>query len=121
MEILKNFKALEERFEEFPLIKLLPGEDVFVELPICRVDFNSTIKNPVLFIQEGQIPKAMEQEELKKLLTGTKRFFLTVNDKGQLSEIEPGKAKIALRLPKDTNLSDLVYMNGQVLKQEVKE
>jgi hypothetical protein len=119
MEILKNFKALEERFEEFPLIKLMPGEDVFVELPICRMDFNLTLKEPILFVQDGTIPKAMELAELKKLIAGTKRFFFKVGDKGELIEVEPSKAKLAMRLPKDTNISDLVYMNGQVLKQEV--
>jgi hypothetical protein len=119
MEILKNFKALEDKFEEFVFIKLMPGEDVFVELPICRIDFNLTLKNPILFVQEGTIPKAMELAELKKLIAGTKRFYLAVGNEGQLTEAEPAKAKLAMRLPKDTNISDLVYINGQVLKQEV--
>jgi hypothetical protein len=121
MEILKNFKLIEGKWEEFPFIKILPGEDVFVGLPICKVEFQANLKEPVLVVREGDIPLAFELEELKKKLEGTKRFFLVADEKGVLKEVEQKDAKIVLRLPLDTKINELVFMDGQVLKQEVNE
>lgn len=121
MEILKNFKVLDGKWEEFPFIKILPGEDVFVGLPICKMEFQAQFKQPVLVVRQGDIPLAFELEELKKKLVDTKRFFLVADEKGVLTEVKPDDAKIVIRLPIDTKINELVFMDGQVLKQEVTE
>lgn len=120
MEVLKNFKVLDGRWEEFPYIKILPGEDVYVGLPICKMDFQATFKQPVVMMQDN-IPTVIELEELQHKLANTKRFYLIADDKGLLKEVEPKDAKITIRLPKDTKISELVQINGQILKQEVKD
>jgi len=119
MEVLKNFKVVEGKWEEFPFIKILPGDDVFVGLPMCKIGFQAQFQQPVLLVKENDIPMAIELEELKHRLATTKRFYLVADDKGVLKEVEPKDAKLALRLPKETNINELVYMNGEVLKQEV--
>jgi hypothetical protein len=43
------------------------------------------------------------------------------DEKGVLKEVEQKDAKIVLRLPLDTKINELVFMDGQVLKQEVNE
>lgn len=120
MEVLKNFKILEDRWEEFPHIKVLPGEDVFVGLPICKMDFQATFKKPVVMM-DNSIPTVVELEELQHKLANTKRFYLVADEKGFIKEVEPKDSQITIRLPKDTNISELVYINGQILKQEVKD
>jgi hypothetical protein len=121
MEILKNFKLADGQWEEFPFIKILPGEDVFVGLPVCKMPFQAQFVQPVVVIRENDIPLAIELEDLKKKLAGTKRFFLVADEKGTLTEVDQKDAKIAIRLPADTKISELVFMDGQVLKQEVTE
>jgi len=118
MEILKNFKVVDGIWEEFPFIKILPGEDVFVGLPVCKLAFQAKFTQPVLFMVEGEIPTAVELEELKRKLAKTKRFFLLADEKGGLKEVNQKDAKLAIRLPVDTKIEELVYMNGQVLKKE---
>jgi hypothetical protein len=121
MEILKNFKVLEETWEEFPFIKILPGEDVYFGLPICKLPFQAKFTQPVLVVVENEVPTVFELEELKHRLAKTKRFFLVADESGNLKEVEQKDAKIAIRLPIDTKLEELVYMDGQVLKQEEKK
>lgn len=121
MEVLKNFKVAEGQWEEFPFIKILPGEDIFVGLPICKVEFQATLTQPVLVMVENQVPTAVDLGVLKSKLAKTKRFFLVADEAGALKEVAQGDAKIVIRLPIDTKLEELVYMDGQVLKQEKEE
>jgi hypothetical protein len=118
MEILKNFKIIEGGWEEFPFIKILPGEDIFVGLPICKMEFQSSFKNPVVMFREGDIPTAFELEDLKDKLAKTKRFHLLADEEGLLKEVDPKDAKIVIRLPSDTKVKELVFMDGHVLKKE---
>lgn len=120
MEILKNFKLAEGKWEEFPFIKILPGEDIFVGLPICKMEFQAQFVRPVIVVRDNEIPTVVELEELKHKLTNTKRFFLVANEKGLLKEVDQKDSKLVIRLPIDTKIDELIYMNGQVLKQEVK-
>lgn len=119
MEILKNFKFLDERWEEFPFIKILLGEDVFAGLPICKIDFQAKLRQPVLVIKENDIPLAVEFEELQHKLANTKRFYFVSDEKGLLKEVDSKDAKIVVRLPITTAIEQLVYINGQVLLREV--
>jgi hypothetical protein len=121
MEILKNFKLLEESWEEFPLVKILPGEDVFVSLPVCSIPFQAKFVQPALVVKQNQIPFAVELEELKKKLEGTKRFFLVSSEEGSLSEVDEKEAKIIVRLPSDTDITQLILKEGQILKQETQK
>jgi hypothetical protein len=121
MEILKNFKLLEESWEEFPLVKILPGEDVFVSLPVCSIPFQAKFVQPALVVKQNQIPFAVELEELKKKLEGTKRFFLVASEEGSLSEVDEKEAKIIVRLPSDTDITQLILKEGQILKQETQK
>lgn len=121
MEVLKNFKVVEGQWEEFPFIKILPGEDVFFGLPVCKMGFQAKFVQPVVVVRENELPTVFELEELKHKLANTKRFFLVADEKGKLTEVAQKDAKLAIRLPVDTKIEELVYMNGQVLKQEEKE
>jgi hypothetical protein len=118
MEILKNFKVIDGGWEEFPFIKILPGEDVFVGLPVCKLPFGETFVKPTLFARDNEIPTVFELEDLQKKLAKTKRFFLLADEVGGLKEVDQKDAKLVIRLPIDTKIEELVYMNGQILKKE---
>lgn len=110
---------MDGRWDEFPFVKILPGDDVFVGLPICKMGFQAQFRQAVLVTKENDIPIAIELEDLKQKLAHTRLFYFVADEKGVLSEVEPKDAKLTLRLPKETNINELVFMNGEVLKQEV--
>ncbi|MDR4968356.1 MAG: hypothetical protein RG740_01925 [Acholeplasmataceae bacterium] len=113
MKILMNFKEKKERVEEFSHVSLLVDREVFVDLPICAVDFGRHYDKPVLYGNYNGIPTVYEEAEVIKHLETLKVFHLK-NDKGKLTEVSKEDADISIRLPKDTNVDQLVYDNGQV-------
>lgn len=113
MKVLKNYKPKKEMLEEFPYAKLIDSEDVLVDLPICAAEFGKEYKKPVVYGNYKGIPTIYEEEEVILQLEKLKLFHFT-EDKGKLTEVEPEKATIKVRLPIDTKVDELVFDNGQI-------
>lgn len=123
--VLKNFKMTKNKYKDFPVIKILSGEDVFVDLPICAVPFGEDFDEGVLFTREGNLPKAGSFAEIDNMTRNLKRFVFH-NDKGHLTEYTEDEKvaddAVISWLPKDTKVEDLVYTNGEIrLIKRVKE
>lgn len=103
----------QERLEEFPYITILYDREVFVDLPICVIDFGRVYEKPVLYGNYKGIPTVYEEAEVKTQLANLKVFYLK-NKQGKLTEVREEEADLKIRLPKDTNVDELVYDNGQV-------
>jgi hypothetical protein len=123
MKVLKNYKKTGEVLDgDFPFIKLTESEDVFAELPLCVVEYNTFYKEPVLFAQPNKMPMVVEKTALLEKLSKLKKFYFLVNEEtGQVQEVEKEKANLAYRLPKDTPVDKLVYQNGEILLIENEE
>lgn len=113
MKQLINYKAKKEKLEEYPYVELFTDREVFVELPICVIDFGRYYEKPVLYGNYNGIPTVYEEEEVRAHLKTLKVFHLK-NNKGKLTEVDAEDADISIRLPKDTDVNQLVYDNGQV-------
>jgi len=113
MEQIVNYKPKQERLEEFAYVELYTEREVLLGLPICVVEFGKDYVNPVLYGTTSGVPTAFEDFEVQKKLKELKMFNLK-NNKGSLTETDKDKADISIRLPKDTNVKELVYDNGQV-------
>lgn len=113
MKQLINFKPKKEHLEEFPYVDLLIDREVFVELPLCVIDFGRHYEKPVLYGNLKGIPTVYEEAEVKTQLATLKVFYLK-NNRGKLTEVKEEEADVKIRLPKDTNVDELVYDNGQV-------
>lgn len=118
-KILKNYKRTGEFIENFPVIKIKNDEDVFADLPICLVEYDTHYTKPVLITHAEKVPEVIEAAVLVKTLEGTKVFYLELDEDNNLKEVEQEDAMISVRLPKDTNVDELVFINGEILKQEV--
>lgn len=118
-KILKNYKRTGESIESFPVIKIKNDDDVFADLPICLVEYDTHYNKPVLITYEGKVPEVIEAAVLVKTLEGTRMFYLELDEDNNLKEVEQDNAMISVRLPKDTNVDELVFINGEILKQEV--
>ena len=113
MKQLINYKPTNEKMDEFPYVKLLLDREVFVDLPICVVDFGRHYNKPVLYGNYQGIPTVYEEKEVIQLLGRLKTFHLK-NENGKLTEVEEAEADVHIKLPKDTNVDQLVFDNGQV-------
>jgi hypothetical protein len=120
-KVLKNYKPTDERFEEFPIVAIRYDDEVFLDLPICAVDFGRKYNRPVLFTEVNKIPAVVELAEVPAALKGTKVFHFKVKDDSKVEEVAPDKADIFVRLPEDTNVKELVFMEGQILREEITE
>lgn len=119
MKVLKNIKPTQEtikptEYESFPVVKILDGEDVFVELPLAALDFGKTYVRPVLYGNHNGIPTVYEELEVKQHLARLKLFHFT-EENGKLTEVEAEKATIHVRLPSDTIAEQLIYKNGRIV------
>lgn len=114
-KVIKNFKLEKRYVEEFPCVKILESEDVYADIPICLVDFNREYKKPVAYMTENSnIPTIVEEEELMKLIKGTKLFHFKMDEKGTLEEVEKEKSDFSYRLPIDTPVEKLAIIEGQI-------
>lgn len=113
MKQLINYKPKQEKLEEFPYVLLLLDREVFIDLPICVVEFGRIYDRPVLYGDHKGIPTVYEAEEVKTILARLKVFHLK-NDQGKLYEVDEKEADIHVRLPIDTKVDELGYDNGQV-------
>lgn len=124
MKIIRNYKLLKERHEEFPKIELKQYEVVFAEMPLCIALYDYDYDDPYLYAAEGQIPVAMEKNELIKMIEGTKLFFFKVVNGNRVEEVNKEDAEFSYRLPVDTPVEKLAIINGQfglLEEEEVQE
>jgi len=119
MNVLKNYKLTKEKYEEFPFIKIRDDDEVFEDLPICSVDFGREIEKPVLFKpSDGTFPKAVELRDLIKILSTLKKFHFKIEkETGALTEVPEKESEFSIRLPQDTNVEELKFINGQIIKE----
>lgn len=124
MNIFKNYKKLKNgNVEEFSAISVRYDDtEVFTELPICVVPFEEELKQPMLLREVNGIGIAIEKSKLLEIIKEQRIFHLIKTDKGQMKEVDPNKASIHVRLPKDTKVSELDYIDNQIVKiEKVKE
>ncbi len=114
MKIFKNYKVTKEKYEEFPIVKIFDHEEIFAELPFAVVEYGEEFAKPVLYGSWNGLPTIMELEDVKQALAHLKKFYLKEIEKGRVKETTPEEATIVIRLPKDTNLDELIFENGQI-------
>lgn len=121
--IFKNYKQTKTKHEDLFEIKILEGEDVFVELPLAVAEFGVEYSEPVIFGDSQGVPRIFEA---KDLLKSTKLFHFKEGaedvETKQRAVIEcdfkdPDK-KITARLPINTPVEDLIFIDGQILLAE---
>lgn len=121
MKVLKNYKIL-KMIEEFPLIKIREDEDVFIELPICAIDYNRIYKEPVIFQEINKMGVVIEKEELVERLKNLKLFYFLVKpETGEVKEVSKENSNYQIRLPKDVDVSKLEFYNGEIYLVENQE
>lgn len=113
MKILNNFKPTKETIEGYLVVELFDKGGIFIDLPICAVDFGRHYERPVLYGEYKGIPTVYEEVEVRERLKALKLFHLK-NSKGKLTEVPEAEADIHIRLPKDTNVDELVFENGEI-------
>ena len=116
MRVLKNYKLLKERFNEFQFIQIRYDDEVFVDLPICTIEFGQLLEHPVLFVNGAKTPSAVELSWLQDFLSNKKKFNLFIDEKGKIIEVEPGESNYQILLPNDTDLSELWFENGNLVR-----
>lgn len=120
-KILLNFKVSKKTGQ----ITLKYDEPVFADLPICVADYDVEYTAPVIVNIPDQIPIVMEKEHYNALVTNAslkeheKMFVFKLNDDGTLVEDPEGDIKRVL--PKDTDISKLKFVNGEVVWLDEKE
>lgn len=114
-KVLKNYKPRKELLlGEFPYVKIIDQEDVFLDLPLAAIDFGKEYQKPVLYGNHKGIPTIHEEEEVKRILANLKKYYFT-EDKGRLFEVDPKEATIKAWLPKETPVDQLIFDNGQII------
>lgn len=121
MKVIKNCKILSERYEEYPMIQIRYDDEVFVDLPLCVIEFGQVLKKPVLYANGNSIPQAVELSDLMVTLSKLKKFFVKVEEQGKVVEVPEGEETLVLRLPKDTNINDIFYIDGQIIRRSLLE
>lgn len=115
-----NYKVTKVKHEELTEIKLLEFEDVYVSLPWGLVDANNIPEHPVIFGDVDGMPRIMDA---MYVLEKTRVFHFKEGAEDERTkqksvvECEPNDkdVKFHFRLPKDTPVEDLIFVNGQLL------
>ena len=88
--------------------EILRGSYVFADVSVAVLDTDLEIKNPLVVNIKGN-PTIVERSVYE---SANKKFKLEVNDKGKVFESEKGQE---VWLPKDTDISKLRIVNGQLV------
>ena len=116
-KILKNFKKTGKLLDgQYPYITIREDSDVFMDLPICAIEYDTFYIEPVVVLEPGKIGVVHEAKELLKQLSKLKKFYFLVNDEtSEVSEVQEGEANLMVRLPHDTDVSKLAYIGGEIV------
>ena len=127
-----NFKPTGQKTNEgWDKINLLLDREVFLDLPLCIIDWGVNYKEPILVGAAQNMPLVFEAEEVRSRLKESekedkkiklKTFHLSSVD-GKLQEVESSKASWSGELPEDTDLEELSFgTTGELIKTvKVKE
>jgi len=116
--MLKNFKRTGGMFEEFPIVKVKYEDETYTDRPICVVDEEKTFTTALAVPQQEGFPIIQELEDIKIAIKDTRIFYFDLAEGGIVKEVPEKDSKIRIRLPKDTNPNELIFVNGQILKQQ---
>lgn len=114
MKVIKNYKILKEKRDEYPYIKVLDSEDVFIELPICICEFSKEYLKPVLYGNHNGVPTVHEEGFVLNMIAKLKKFYFKV-DGEKLIESSDKDYDLIARLPHDTIVDQLIYDRGQIV------
>lgn len=116
MLIYKNYKIKNNHVE------IYNNDEVFVELPVCIIDNQLDCSKELEIITDlkSQLNYIVEKERLN--LNDNKVFHLklipTENNCFKLEECNLKDAILHINFPKDTELEEIIYKNGMILKKE---
>lgn len=88
--------------------KILEGDCVYADQKVAILETEEIINKPLVVPIRG-VATVVDREKYEQV---NKKFYLVANDKGEVSE-NPNGAEIWL--PKDTDVSKLKYVNGQLV------
>lgn len=88
--------------------KILQGENVFADMKVAVLETEEDVHIP-LVVPIKNVLTVVDREKYEQI---HKRFYLIADAQGNVSE-NPEGAEIWL--PKDTNISKLKYLNGQLV------
>jgi len=124
MKCLKNFRVLKGGFEEFKRIAILDNPEVYADQNVCIVEIDDIPEDPYIFVSNNgnQIPIVTTLDYLKNYVQEYPMFYFKKRDEGDDAiVVKPEEATHILRLPRDTNVNDLIIMGQHVLKIDKKE
>ena len=96
------------------IYSLVNSDFVFVDLPIAVMDINASYRSILVVPINGQNTVVDKDEYLSK----NKLFKLVADKDGNIREDQNG---VPTYLPKDTDLTKLMYINGQLVLVEDKK
>jgi len=120
-----NFKPTGKKTNEgWDRITLLLDREVFLDLPLCIVEWGIEYAEPILVGEAQNMPLVFEAEDIRQRLKKVEeekkvemKTFHLANINGSLQEVEEAKAIWSGDLPKDTNLEELsLGANGELIK-----
>lgn len=121
MKIFVNY-FYDANADRFHILKsqnyVLATEDVAI------LDTNMVVKEPLVVPTDGPFPIIVDREPYEK---NNRLFCLKINDDGTLTEVKEGKFNVKTWFSKDTDVSKLRFVNGQIImiddekKEESKE
>lgn len=106
-KILVNFKYNKKKNE----YSLFDTDVVYADMPIALMELGAEYEE-VLIVPIGGQATVVEKSEF---LARNKQFFLVADGEMILEDKERGTP---VWLPKDTDITELRYINGQILKVE---
>lgn len=106
-KILVNFKYNKKKDE----YSLFDNDVVYADMPIALMELGAEYEE-VLIVPIGGQATVVEKSDF---LARNKQFFLVADGEMILEDKERGTP---VWLPKDTNITELRYINGQILKVE---
>ena len=128
MKQIVNFKQNKKTAEGW--IKVIPliDREVFIEAPICLVDFGVEYEEPVLAGELYGLPLVQEAETVRKKIAEQNKseklrtYHLAVKDHA-VTEVPKDEAQWSGELPENTDLSQLeIGQNNELIKNvKIKE
>lgn len=123
VHVLKNYRIMKgKNLAEFPKVEVRFNDNsVFTNLPICQVPYHEEVTQGYLLNVDPhtKIALVVTEEVIQSVLNTTKIFHLSDKSEGEVStvkEVPQTEAVISVRLPIDTNVSELIIQGGQVYK-----
>lgn len=105
--ILVNYIYNKEK-DEF---KILNSENIFADMKVAVLETEDEINTPLVVPIKG-IATVVDRKTYELI---HKRFYLSADEKGNVMENPKGTE---VWLPKDTDISQLKYINGNLVKVE---